>query len=105
MPLTASEQDDRNEIDELCRYLFDDWCERRSVVPLSYLMHAWPLVGADPRGCSRLLEALQELLESDPESLTRSELLIIRQMLAIHAHKSPGIGRLRTEGAIKLGAG
>ena len=105
MPLSLSEHDDRDEVDELCLYFFDRWCERRSVVPLAYLMHAWPLASADPRDRSRLLAALQQLLDSHPESLSRSDLLILREMLAIHTYKGPGIGRLRTQEGIKRVAG
>ena len=74
------------EIAERCLHLFDGWCERRSVIPLVYLMHAWPILSAAPGAVIRLQSTLQDLKRFHADSLTQDDLRIIEQLLGIHAH-------------------
>lgn len=68
--------------------LFDGWCEQRSVIPFAYLLHAWPILTADPTARARLLNTLQELQQFHPESLTQDEHQIIEEALDAHVVKN-----------------
>lgn len=85
MTCNSFKQDDADEMDQLCLYLFDGWCERRSVIPLAYLMHAWPILPAGPLARIRLLSALQELRQFHADSLTQDDHLVIKRVLSINA--------------------
>jgi hypothetical protein len=74
-----------DEIDRLCVHLFDIWCERRSVIPLAFLMHAWPILKTAPLARTHLLNTLQELRRLHPDSLTEEDHQIIEQVLSTHA--------------------
>jgi hypothetical protein len=52
-----------------CERLFDIWCESRSVIPLSYLLHCWPLPDWGYASVKRLSDGLRELRMSNPEAL------------------------------------
>lgn len=56
-------------IDEICLHLFDQWCESRSVTPLAYLMHCWPLTDRRAPSVKRLCETLWELGRQHPDAL------------------------------------
>ncbi|WP_027802365.1 hypothetical protein [Paraburkholderia dilworthii] len=49
------------QVNAICLRLFDTWCETRSVTPLAYLMHCWPLVDSTPDALRRLREAMHDL--------------------------------------------
>jgi len=68
-------------IDEICQSLFDRWCERRNVVALAYLMHAWPLLIGGPHIVKRLLQSLRELKEHHSELLSWEERAMLRLIL------------------------
>jgi hypothetical protein len=68
-------------IEEVCQSLFDRWCERRNVVALAYLMHAWPLLVSGPHMVKRLLQSLRELKEHHAESLLGEEHTLLRLIL------------------------
>jgi len=70
-------------LERLCLSLFDGWCERRNVIPLAYLMSAWPIVSSSVLATSRLLHALRELQQYHPEILTPDEYRVVTQILAI----------------------
>ncbi|MFP6561835.1 hypothetical protein WJ542_26540 [Paraburkholderia sp. B3] len=53
-PLDRKERVD--EVETLCLRLFDAWCESRSLVPLTYLMHCWPM----PHRCAGAMRRLYE---------------------------------------------
>jgi len=57
------------EIENLCGTLFDRLCEKRSVVPLAYLMHSWPLATPTPPRIRRLSSVLRDLMNSHCEAL------------------------------------
>ncbi|MFL9944408.1 hypothetical protein PQR68_00325 [Paraburkholderia agricolaris] len=52
-----------------CQHLFESWCESRSVVPLGYLLHSWPLPDKGHASVKRLADGLRELGRSDPDAL------------------------------------
>jgi hypothetical protein len=68
------------DIDRLCIRLFDSWCERRSLIPLAYLMHAWPILKAAPLAMTRLLHTLQELQQFHPDWLNEDDHEVIEQI-------------------------
>ncbi|MGQ7935420.1 hypothetical protein [Paraburkholderia sp. D1E] len=74
---------DAEEIEALCFRLFDGWCERRSVIPLAYLMHAWPIVTSDGFSNRRIQTTLRELQQFHPDSLTPAEHLDIKRVLTV----------------------
>ncbi|SIT37356.1 conserved hypothetical protein [Paraburkholderia ribeironis] len=53
-----------------CERLFEIWCERRSVIPLSYLLHCWPLPDKGYASVKRLSEGLRELGQANPDALS-----------------------------------
>jgi hypothetical protein len=83
MTRTFSEPNSLENIDRLCALLFDSWCERRSVIPLAYLMHAWPILKAAPLAMTRLLNTLRELRQFHPDALSEDEHQVIEQVFAI----------------------
>jgi hypothetical protein len=70
-----------DELERLCLPLFDRWCERKSVLPLAYLMSAWPIISL-----SRLLHALRALLQYHPQTLTPDEYQVVAQILRMGVH-------------------
>lgn len=75
------------EIDQLCLLLFDAWCERKSIIPLAYLMNAWPISSSAPLAATRLSNALQQLERLHCESLTQRDQQVVRRvLLAINAY-------------------
>jgi hypothetical protein len=85
MTRTFPEPNALEEMDRLCTHLFDSWCERRSVIPLAYLMHAWPILKA-PLSRRLLLNTLHELRQFHPESLSERDHQVVEQVLAIDTH-------------------
>ncbi|MFK4448098.1 hypothetical protein ABH944_008255 [Caballeronia udeis] len=73
-------------LERLCISLFDGWCEGRSVIPLVYLMSAWPIISPTVLATSRLLHALRELQQYHPEMLTPDEHRVVTLILAIDIH-------------------
>lgn len=49
------------QINAICMRLFDKWCETRSVTPLVYLMHCWPMIDSTPNALRRLGETMRDL--------------------------------------------
>ncbi|WP_027797404.1 hypothetical protein [Paraburkholderia acidipaludis] len=47
-----------DEVETLCLRLFDAWCESRSLMPLTYLMHGWPM----PHCCAGAMRHLYETI-------------------------------------------
>ncbi|ANB75627.1 hypothetical protein [Paraburkholderia phytofirmans] len=71
------------EIENLCGTLFDRWCEKRSVVPLAYLMHSWPLAAPTPLRIMRLSCVLRDLMNAYCESLDVDDRQLIHTVVAI----------------------
>jgi hypothetical protein len=74
-------------LEKLCFSLFDGWCERRNLIPLVYLLSAWPIVSPSVLATSRLLHALRELQQYHPEMLTPAEYRVVTQVLAIDVRR------------------
>jgi len=75
MILYLSERENSVEqIDVLCKRLFDAWCEARSVMPLSYLLKGWPLRDSEPTTIRRLGNVLRELRKHRPDALAAETL-------------------------------
>jgi hypothetical protein len=72
-----------DQVEELCVFLFDAWCEQRSVLPLAYLMYAWPIVERTPASTERLISALTELVAFHPDEITWWEGDLIRKIFSI----------------------
>lgn len=85
------------EVDNICLRLFDTWCEQRNVLPLAYLMHAWPLVASTTGGSERLCSSLRELATYHPEVLASHERGLIAR-LADLCEELSGVARKRNEG-------
>jgi hypothetical protein len=71
-PLEMSDLD-ALEMEEICLALFDSWCETRSVLPIAYLMHAWPIVDRSRFGAVRLAATLRDLIKFHPQSVSAKE--------------------------------
>ncbi|CAB3810552.1 hypothetical protein LMG27177_07286 [Paraburkholderia fynbosensis] len=61
VPHLSEREDSIEHINAMCLHLFHLWCETRSVVPLTYLLRAWPLMNSDPETLRRLGTALRDL--------------------------------------------
>ncbi|WP_224008635.1 hypothetical protein [Paraburkholderia tropica] len=71
-----------DDLERCCARLFERWCESRRVVPLAYLMHAWPLADASMHPAKRLAGALRDLLHFHADALDSSDRRLIRYALA-----------------------
>lgn len=80
----ATMSDKTNEIEHLCLQLFDRWCKQRSVIPLAYLMHAWPVCVSDTWARVRLLSTLRELRQFHSCSLQPDDHQAIERFVMIH---------------------
>ncbi|HEX7934107.1 MAG TPA: hypothetical protein VF573_13685 [Paraburkholderia sp.] len=69
IPYLSERENEVEHINSICFRLFDIWCERRSITPLGYLMHCWPLVDSGPKAIRRVGETLRELRKSHPAEL------------------------------------
>ncbi|MGP8431881.1 hypothetical protein ACT2FY_00630 [Paraburkholderia fungorum] len=65
--IIAQHTDEVERINSICLSLFDMWCENRSLVPLCYLMHCWPLSRVDLAAVRQLGETMHELKVSCEE--------------------------------------
>ncbi|CAG9274846.1 hypothetical protein [Paraburkholderia unamae] len=70
------------ELNALCTQLFDSFCEHRSVLPLAYLMHAWPLVEGSEHGLRTLRQSLLDLDRWHAAEIDATECLLISQILS-----------------------
>jgi hypothetical protein len=59
-----------SEVDSGCLQLFNDLCERKALLPLAYLLHAWPIPGPTDASLQRLREALRSLGELPDAEVT-----------------------------------
>jgi hypothetical protein len=84
-PVDQKSDDDAEEMERLCLLVFDRWCEQRNVIPLAYLLHAWPISMGDSAARNRLLNTLGELRQFHPETLRRDERLLISQLVTMLA--------------------
>ena len=68
-------------VDEHCLALFDEWCERRAVLPLSRLMNVWPLASSSEAAIDRLCASLDELLGDEAAGLRVNERALVHLIL------------------------
>ncbi|MFP3798824.1 hypothetical protein [Paraburkholderia tropica] len=80
LPVQASNALDN--IERCCTRLFERWCESRRVVPLAYLMHAWPMADPGAHRAKRLSGALRDLLRFHADTLDSGDRRLIRYALA-----------------------
>lgn len=71
------------QMEACCCALFERWCEERRVIPLAYLMHAWPLATPSPAYIRRLSRSLRDLILSHAESLGIDDCRLIEDAIAI----------------------
>ena len=77
------------QIEACCLALFDRWCEKRRVVPLAYLMYAWPIPTPTPPLIRRLSRSLHDLMLSHSDSLDVDECRLIEDAIAIAEQNWP----------------
>lgn len=63
------DRDRHGQVNDLCIALFDRWCERRELIPLTYLLHAWPIVPSARPPLKALSATLDELLTFHADAL------------------------------------
>lgn len=61
VPYLSERENAVEHVNAICSRLFDLWCEKRSVIPLTYLLQGWPLMNSDPAALRRLGNALRDL--------------------------------------------
>jgi hypothetical protein len=71
------------DLNDLCTRLFDAFCERRSVIPLAYLMHSWPLLDLNPSSRRRLRDDLVDLQRWHFGELLEGEQVLIERALTL----------------------
>jgi hypothetical protein len=69
IPYLSERENAVEQINSICMRLFDTWCEHRSVTPLVYLLHCWPLMDSEPASIRRLGETLWELRKTHTETI------------------------------------
>ncbi|MEC5406541.1 hypothetical protein VOM14_13375 [Paraburkholderia sp. MPAMCS5] len=84
-PAHANSADQVEELEQLCLQIFARWCEQRKVLPLIYLLYAWPINMRDRLARTRLHATLCELLRFHPDALTWDDQLAIQQFITMHA--------------------
>lgn len=76
----SQRENDVEQINSICLRLFDNWCETRSVTPLAYLMHCWPMCDSGPASLRRLGETMHELRRHHADQLDASGFQTLCQM-------------------------
>ena len=69
------------EINFDCMRLFNGLCERKSLLPLVYLLHAWPIPDLTDSDIKRLKEALRTVSAFTDDYLTTANREICEQLL------------------------
>jgi hypothetical protein len=73
----------RKQVDDLCIALFDRWCERRELIALLYLLHAWPFFPSTPQPVKAVSAALSDLSMFHREALDNRDRELIASVLAL----------------------
>jgi hypothetical protein len=71
------------QIEACCLALFERWCEQKRVIPLAYLMHAWPIPRPTAPLIKRLSGSLHDLMRWHSDSLDTEERRLIADAIAI----------------------
>lgn len=69
------------QMEACCSVLFERWCEERRVIPLAYLMHAWPLATRSPATFLRLSKSLRDLVVAHADALDVDDRRLIRNAI------------------------
>lgn len=68
------------EVNSICLHLFDAWCELRSVTPLAYLMHCWPMIDGTPQAVKRIGDTMRDLRRYHADQLERDHFRVLCEM-------------------------
>ncbi|WP_321813947.1 MULTISPECIES: hypothetical protein [unclassified Paraburkholderia] len=74
------------ELEQLCAALFERWCERRSVIPLTFLMRNWPIVSPSTPNFHSLSLSLEQLAICEDDALDLDDRKLILQIVWIANH-------------------
>jgi hypothetical protein len=74
------------EVEQLCGALFERWCERRSVIPLTFLMRNWPIVSPSTPNFHSLSLSLVELANCEEDTLDIDDRKMILKIVWITNH-------------------
>ena len=74
------------EVERLCCALFERWCERRSVIPLTFLMRNWPIVSPSTPNFHSLSLSLVELANCEEDTLDIDDRKMILKIVWITNH-------------------
>ncbi|ASW01444.1 hypothetical protein [Paraburkholderia aromaticivorans] len=66
VPYLSERENSIEHINAMCLRLFDQWCESRSIAPLTYLLRGWPILDSEPDTLRRLNTALREFRRQHP---------------------------------------
>ena len=80
---TTTLPDAAEQIETQCLALFERWCETRHVVPLAFLMHAWPLPIPMPHFAGQLVRSLQTLMHLHADALDVEDCRLIEPAISI----------------------
>ncbi|KAA1009706.1 hypothetical protein FVF58_20620 [Paraburkholderia panacisoli] len=68
------------QVNSICLRLFDAWCELRSVTPLAYLMHCWPMIDSTPQAVRRIGETMRDLRRYHADQLDDNDFQVLCEM-------------------------
>jgi hypothetical protein len=68
------------QVNAICLRLFDAWCELRSVTPLAYLMHCWPMIDSTPQAVRRIGETMRDLRRYHADQLDDDDFQVLCEM-------------------------
>lgn len=74
------------EVEQLCGALFERWCERRSVIPLTFLMRNWPIVSPSTPHFHSLSLTLEQLANCEEDAIDSDDRKLIFKILWITNH-------------------
>ena len=82
MNISSEAEAETETLHALCAQLFESFCAHRSVLPLAYLMHAWPLIESSEEGHRKLRQSLLDLSEWHADEVDPAEYLLISQIVS-----------------------
>jgi hypothetical protein len=80
IPYLSERENAVEHINTICMRLFHSWCEYRSVTPLVYLLHCWPLMDSHPTTIRRLGDTLSELRKTHLETLDAEAVQVLFEL-------------------------
>ncbi|MFM0597852.1 MULTISPECIES: hypothetical protein [Paraburkholderia] len=70
------------EIDLGCLQLFNELCNQKALLPLTYLLHTWPITGFSDAALQRLYKTLESLVTLSDSDLTPWSRELCRQLIS-----------------------